>query len=310
MADDNFEIPQYGSSPPAVNPNCLGDGCDSSGLNIIVPPPDQGSGRTTELLEGFSIGITDLSDISVDRFEVAYQPYADVAVNLVIVAKAATVIKNNPVLAGTIIDAVECDWTYNAERDGDISSQALVNSGAGSDPVLTGSERDYDYSALTITGNASVTVQGSDGKTNDSDIDSIVYGNYIAIGVSEPSMLFRDPDTDKQTIFDNLVDKTVATTQQNVSFDAFGTSNEYMVIAYPASWGESEFTKGSFIGGYKRIYLVNRGGSNLFVDEVLGGDTPADINISNGNGHTEAYFFYESGYPQRDGDTPTIITKK
>ncbi len=306
---DSFEIPQYAQSPPAVNTNCQGAGC-VGGINTILPPLVGGDGKTTELLEGFSIGITDLSDVEVDRFSIAYNPYAVVAVALAIVAKASTVVKANPILAGTIIDAVECDWTYNAARDGDISSQTLVNSGAGADPTLIGTDRDYDYSGLTITDDETVTITGSDGISNDNDVESILFGNYIAIGVSEPSMLFRDPDTETQTIFDALASQTVARTQAGVSFNAFGTDQEYMVIAHPASWGESEFTKGSFTGGYKRIYLVNRAGNNIFVDEVLGGDTPADIDIDNGNGAIEAYFFYQSEFPERTGDKPTIISKK
>ena len=308
---DTFEIPKYAETAPTVNESCGSAGCDNGGLNNILPPAvGGGDGKTTELLEGFSIGITDFSDVDVDRFEIAYSAYEDVAVALSIVAKAATVVKANPVLAGTTIDAVECDWTYNAARDSDISTQTIVNTGAGADPTLISTDRDYDYFGLSITDDETITIQGSDGVSNDSDVESIIYGNYIAIGVSEPSMLFRNPDTDTQDIFNDLASKTVATTQEGVSFNAFGTDQEYLVVGYPASFGESKFTKGSFTGGYMRVFLVNRGGNNLFVNEILGGDTPENINIDNGNGHIEPYFFYQSEFPERTGDQPTIISKK
>lgn len=304
---ENPVIPIYAQTAPTINKNCLGS-CGGEGLNQILPPVTT-VGKTTELLEGFSIGITDLSDAAVDRFEIAFNAYEAVAVALLIVAKAATVIKSNPVLLGTIIDAVECDWSYNAVRDGDINLQTLVNSGAGADPTLIATDREFDYSGLTIVADATVTITGQDTRSSDNDSELITFGNYLSTGVSNPSMLFRDPDTDTQAIFDGLNIQTIKTTQQNHSFDAFGTDQEYFVIAHPAAWGESLFTKGSFTGGYQRIYLVNRGGNNIFVNEVLGGDTPADIDIDNGNGHTEPYFFYQSEFPERTGDQPTIITK-
>jgi len=307
---DTYIIPKYAETAPQLNPNCLGGDCNG-GINVILPPPvAPAGGKAVELLQGNSIQITDLSDVDTYRFLIAYLAYEAVQVALNIVAKALTVIKSNPILAGTIIDEVDCTWSYNAARDGDISSQSIVNSGAGANPTLLFSDRAYNYTGLTITVNATVTIQGSDGRSQDSAAKSITFGNYIAIGVSEPSMLFRDPDTDTQAIFDALISKTVATTQEGVAFNAFGTDQQYMVIAHPASWGESEFTKGSFTGGYKRIYLVERTGDNLFVDEVLGGDIPLDIDIDNGNGFIEPMFFYQSEFPARTGELPTIISKK
>jgi hypothetical protein len=306
MADKTWQTPQYSPNPPAQNPNC--GGCNQ-GLNIIITPDDNSGGRTTELLEGFSIGITDLSDINVDRFEVAYAPYIAVQVALNTVFKESNVEKTNPILKGTVIDEVVCSWAYNAERDGDINSQTLSNSGAAQDPVLSGTDRNYTYTGLNITGDETITIVGSDGTSQDSDQDAITFGNYLAFGVSEPSMLFR-PTTELQSIFDALSTKTVRTTQSGYSFNAFGTDQEYVVIAYPASWGESQFVKDSFVGGYNRIYLVNRSGNLIFTDEVLQGDTLQDMNVSNGNGHTEAFIFYQSEYPARTGDKPTVISKK
>ena len=304
------DIPQYAPAPPAINENCLGQGSSNYGLNII-DPPQSGAVESIEVTEGFSIGVTDNSSGGANSFEVAYAAYEEVAVALVIVALESAVPKANPVLSGTIIDAVECDWTYNALRDGDIDTQSLVNTGAGADPTLIASDRDYDYAGLTLTTDSTVTITGSDPISSDNDVEAITFGNYLAVGVADPSLIGQDPDAVRQSIFDALATKTVKTSQAGEAFTAFGTATEYMVIAHPASWGESEFTKGSFTGGYKRIYWVNRGGNDLFVDEILGGDTVIDIDIDNGkNGFTENYFFYMSEYPARTGDQDTIISKK
>lgn len=300
------QIPQYSPNAPVAN-NCVQSGF--TGVNIIPVPPSSGGGKNAEVLAGFSILVNDLSDVDTDRFEVNYDPYEAVAVSLGITAKAATVTKSNPVLKGTTIDEVNCVWSYNAARDGDINSQTLVNTGAGADPTLLATDRNYDYTGLSITDDANVTVDGTDGRSSDNETDQILFGNYLAIGVSDPSVLFRDPDTDTQAIFDALSDKRVLRSQQNESFNAFGTATEYMVIMHPASWGESEFTKGSFTGGYKRIYLVERAGNNIFVDEILGGDVELDIQIDNGNTFTENYYLYQSEFPARTGNEPTIISK-
>jgi len=306
MADKTWQTPQYSPNPPGTNPNC--GGCNQ-GLNIIITPEVGAGGKNTELIEGFSIGINDLSDINTDRFEISYAPYVDVQVSLNTTFRAASIDKTNPILKGTVIDEVVCSWAYNAERDGDISSQTLSNTGAGQDPVLIGTDRSYTYQSLNITDDETITILGSDGRSQDSDQDAITFGNYLAFGVSSPSMLFR-PTTELQAIFDALATKTIRTTQAGYSFNAFGTDQEYVVIAYPASWGESQFVKDSFVGGYNRIYLVNRLGSPIFTTEVLQDDVLQDMNISNGNGHTEPFIFYQSEYPARTGEKPTVMSKK
>lgn len=303
---ENPEIPQYADSPPPVNENC--GGAQNNGLNIITPPVVGGGGKDADVLAGFSMLVNDLSDINTDRFEVNYDPYDPVSVALVTIFKAAAVVKTNPILKGTTIDEVDCTWSYNAARDGDINSQTIINTGAGADPTLLFSDRLYDYTGLTITDDATITLDGTDGRSADDDADSITFGNYIAIGVAEPSMLFQ-AYTELQNIFDALGDKRIKTTQQGQSFNAFGTDQEYMVIAHPESWGASAFTKGSFTGGYQRIFLVNRAGNDILVNEVLGGDVESDIVIDNGNGHSENYFFYQSEFPERTGNEPTIISK-
>ena len=305
---ENPEIPQYADNPPPANENCGGNG-GNNGLNIVSPPQvGGGGGKDAEVLAGFSMLVNDLSDINTDRFEVNYDPYEAVAVSLGIIAKSSTVQKTNPILKGTNIDAVECLWSYNAARDADINAQTLVNSGAGANPTLLATDRGYNYSGLTITDDASVTVDGTDGRTSDDEVDNIIFGNYIAIGVANPSMLFQLPAA-AQAIFDALSDKRIKTTQAGESFNAFGTDQEYMTIAHPESWGDSAFTKGSFTGGYQRIYKVNRGGDDMFVNEVLGGDVELDIVINNGNGFAENFYFYQSEFPERTGNEPTVISK-
>lgn len=308
MASEN-EIPQYAPSAPVSNPNCLGNS-GANGLNIINPPNVGGGGKDAEVLAGFSMLVDDLSDIDTDRFVVNYDPYEAVAVALAIIMKATAVPKTNPILKGTTITDVECSWSYNAARDGDINSQSIINTGAGADPSLSGAARAYNYTGLSILNvDKSVTITGGDGRTVDNDQKLITFGNYLATGVASPSMLFQLPSA-LQAIFDALNIKTTKTTQAGHSFNAFGTDQEYMTIAHPASWGESAFTKGSFTGGYKRIYSVTRGGNPLLVDEVLGGDTENQILISNGNnGFTEEFYFYQSEFPERTGEDPTIISK-
>lgn len=307
MANEN-DIPQYAPSAPSSSGNCLGNS-GANGLNIISPPSSgSGGGKDAEVLAGFSMQVDDFSDIDTDRFVVNYSPYAAVAVALSIVAKAIAVAKSNPILKGTTITDVECTWSYNAERDGDINSQSIVNTGAGADPSLLPADRAYDYDTLTITTDKTVTINGSDGRSSDNDVKSIIFGNYLATGVANPSMLFQLPSA-AQAIFDALNIKTTKTSQAGHSFSAFGTDQEYMTIAHPAEWGESAFTKGSFTGGYKRIYSVTRAGSPLLVDEVLGGDTENQIIISNGNGFSEEFYFYQSEFPERSGNEPTIISK-
>lgn len=299
------DIPQYAPSKPAES-NC--GGSNANGLNIINPPDGGGGGKNAEVIAGFSMQVNDLSDVDTDRFEVNYAAYETISVALTLVLKALGVIKPQPVLKGTIIDVVECDWAYNAARDADISIQTLVNTGAPSDPVLSGAERDSDYDSLNITEDKTVTVYGTDTRSNDTDVEPITFGNILAIGVSSPSLLFQLP-ANIQAAFDALVSSRETEVNQITSFNAYGTNQEYMTIAHPASWGESEFQKGTAIGGYQRIWSVNRGGNFLLVNELIAGDVELDININNGNGFTEPYFFYQSEFSERTADKPTFIRK-
>ena len=305
-----MSIPKYAKTAPVVNPYNKGLGL-GYGLNIVNPPVEgDDNGLPAEVTAGNEITVQDNSNVEKYSFEVSYSPYTDVAVNLTITAKESDVVKSNPVLKGTVIDEINAVWSYNAEADGEISSQTLSDS-FGVNPAVAVGDRSYNYIDVSVSVDddpVSVTIQGSDGRTSDSDSKSITFGNYIAVGVNDPSLLFESPSA-LQGIFDGL-SKTIKSSQAGHSFNASGTSTEYMVIMHPASWGESEFTKGSFTGGYKRIHSVTRGGTPMLVDEVLVGDTENAININNGkNDYTEAYYVYMSEYPARTGDKPTVISK-
>lgn len=304
----NTEIPQYAKTAPESNPNCQGRGF-GDGINIVNPPNGSG-GKDAEVLPGFSIGVTDLSDVGTDRFKVDWNPYEEITVSLSIISKESTIVKSNPILKGTVIDEINTSWVYNPARDADITVQTIVNTG-GTDPTLTFADRDYDYTGLSVTEDQTVTIDGTDGISSSDDVSSVTFGNYIAIGVTDPSLLTGILPSALQGIYDGLASRTIETTQAGHSFDAFGTSTEYMLIFHPENMGESEFTKGSFTGGYKRIYSVTRSGNPLLVDEVLGGDTVNDIIIDNGkNGFSENHFVYMSEYPGRTADKPTIMSKK
>ena len=309
----NPQIPVYSQAKPVSQPNCL-LGC--SGMNTILPP-ESGLGKTTELLAGFAIGITDLSDAQVDRFKVDWEEYVDVNVALSVVASRLGVDKSLPILKGTEIDKLACTWLYNTERDGDISSQSIDVTTGGSDPdpanpTLNPLDRAYNYTGLSITQNASVQIQGSDGISNDSDTENVTFGNYLAIGVVDPSILLADP-ANIQTLFNALSYKGIKTTHNNVSFDAYGGATEYMLIMYPKAWGLAEFTKGAFTGGYQRIKQTTRSGNKIFTVNLQGGEVEEDVLISNNNpdgAYQEAYYIYQSEFPARTGEKPTIITLK
>jgi hypothetical protein len=306
MADcNNPQTPNYNKlSPIAPNPNCGGAG---SGVNIILPPSGgSGGGKDAEVLGGVDIAVDDISDTNTDRFVVNLDTYTNVAVSLGIDTPASL-----PVLKGTTITEVDVSWNYNSESDPLIITQLLTNTFNGTDPVLTAGERSANYTGVTIAlVDKTVTIQGGDGRTSDSDVKSITFGNLLAIGVTTPSLAFQDP-LQAQGVFDALADQRLGTTQQNASFNAFGTASppEYMVIAYPKHYGNSIFTKGTFAGGYIRMIRTLRSGIPTWVTSLDIAEVEIDVDIDNGNGFTEPYWFYQSEFAARTGDEPTIITK-
>ena len=304
----NPQTPQYAPNLPSKK-KCS----DSDGLNVIPILEGVSGGKTAEVLGGFSITSTDLSDASVDRYKVDYTPYVPVTVDLTLVVQSSGGVEAQPVLKGTEIVEINATWAYNAERNGDISTQSIVNSAAGSDPSLTAVARSADYVGLSITEDGeSVQITGDDGESSDSDTKAVEFVNYLAIGLVDPTILIND-NVDIQAIFDAAADKRKLRTQQNQSFTASGRATEYMVVFHPASWGESAFTKGDFTGGYVRLYYVRRVVESvevdIFVDQILAGDVELPINIDNGNnGYTEPYYAYQSAYPARTG--LIVMTKK
>lgn len=307
----NPSIPVYSQGKPeAANENC--QRCDQG--NQILYPPVSGD-KSTEILAGFSIEVQDLSDANTDRFEVAYSRYTSPLVSQSIIVRISSSPRSIPLLKGTEIDEVESNWSYNSESEPAITTQSLtLVTGAGdsdpANPTLIKTDRDYTYSGVSITEDASISILGSDGIESDSDVDLITFGNYLAIDVVDPSLLFQSP-AGIQAVFDALATKVIRTTQSGYSFDAFGSASEYMLIMYPASWGESVFTKNSFSGGYQRIRLVDRGGSMLFTVNLEVGDVEQDIIVSNNNpdgAFQEPYIVYQSEYTARTGESPTVIT--
>ena len=140
---ENPEIPQYSPNPPPVNESC-GGGSGANGLNIINPPSSGSGGKDAEVLAGFSMAVTDLSDINTDRFEVNYDPYDPVNITQTITAKGGGTTFPNPILKGITIDEINSVWSYNAIREGDINAQTIINTGAGSDPLIDATVRNVD----------------------------------------------------------------------------------------------------------------------------------------------------------------------
>lgn len=309
MADcNNPQTPAYNKlNPAAIDPNCGGGG----GANIILPPTGGGGGgKSAEVLAGTDIAVQDISDSLVDRFVVNYAPYTDVIVDLTLTPKALGVDKTAPILKGTTIDEVLAEWSYNPETDPLIINQLLTNDFLATDPILGAGDRNATYSGEAITENKWINIQGSDGRTNDSNQKTILFGNYLSVGVTTPSLEFQDPLL-AQTVFDGLPDQRRTTTQANQAFNAFGTADppQYMIIAYPKHYGTSIFTKGTFAGGYIRMIRTLRGGIPTWVTSLDIAEVEIDVDIDNGNGFVEPYWFYQSEFAARTGDTATIITK-
>jgi hypothetical protein len=271
-------------------------------VNQFYVPPS--GGKTTELIAGDQIGITDLSDSLVDRFEIDYLPIVAFTAALTLVAKASSIVKANPVLLGTVIDRIELTWTYNHA----VASQTITNDGALTPPTLIASDRGYDYTSQSIVNNTEFTLDGNDGLDNGGqsaaeDSKSITFGNYLAWG--KGASLLGLTTSDVQTRFAALADREVRTDFLR-SVYATGTDNEKFFVMYPKRWGLADFKKGIFVGGLMRVKKVV-GQTALKVD-LEGGEVEEDIIIANGSGHSEAYYIYETLFDnQEDAVTPIQI---
>jgi hypothetical protein len=290
MADceQNPVIPVYVQNPPLVNENCesCGDpnqGFYESGVNY---------GKTTELIAGTNITIVDISDSNVDRFIVNAVAAEQLTVALTLTAKAASVVKTNPVLFGTIIDEVQLDWAYNNA----IASQNLTNNGGITPPILAPADVQHIYTGQAITDGITFTIAGDDGLGNGSisqaqDSRSITFGNYRVWGVGERYDYDKDnipnlhPYSALKTFLEDLITssgtKELSTTRVKTIYGEGGTL-EHFYYFYPKSWGYATFTKNNFQGGFLRL---KRNASNEIEPATNFSSADAgeqDILISNG----------------------------
>lgn len=275
--------------------------CGTPNAFPIVDDPGSGSQKSTIIIAGPSIAVEDLSDADAYRFRVSYEPYTALSVTLTLVAKEVGVIKTNPVLKGTVIDAVELDWSYNKA----VISQELSNTGGLIEPTLGINDVSHDYTSQTITTNTTFTISGNDGNGQPgslgSDAKSITFGNNMILGNTTNFNLLLLADF--LTAISGF-SKIIKTARAH-SYFATGGANQHHYVIYPKIWGLGIFTKGIFTGGYVRLKNV----AGTLKQELSGGDVELDINITNEEGYVEAYYIYMSLYDnQEDAVTPFVLS--
>lgn len=290
-------IPKYAKAAPIPNPNCIG--CNQGNLPFVSGPGS--GGKVVEVKEGFSIDVEDQSDSDTYRFKVAYSPFTALTASISVVLKSSGVTKSQPVLLGVEIDEIIPTWSYNKP----VTEQSLT-------AVLTSPDPDIDFPSLAdatrtvdqaveITNNASVTIHGADDDGSAVSTAQIVFGNYGAWGHSSDKI--GQVSTVLQTLFSAL-SKAVQTSRAK-TLTTTGGVNEYFFYGIPKRFGEVLFTKGVFTGGYRRLKSVD-GVLKVVLDD---GDTEEDVLIDNGTGYTEAYYFYQSEYDNKnDLVTPTYAS--
>ncbi len=319
MADDcktcedrNPVTPIYTRAAPLNNENCVT--CGNPNSNFFQAPPV--SGKTTEILAGTQIGVTDLSDLLVDRFRIDWIPVVDLTVDLVLISYAAGVPKPNLVLWGTTLDQFELTWTYNKTP---IFSQLLSND-AGLLPSITNpTSRSASYInenilnqdvKFTITGNDGTGLSGAIA----TDTNSALFGNYRVWGVGARV----DQGTTNYTTFKAFVEQLIASdgttelTSLRTKSDLFGEGDvlEHFFYCYPKDWGFATFTKNNIPGGFKRLKKVGQFIQVATNDFSEDGDEE-DIIINNGNGANgdQAFRCYQSTSDNIDDQvTPIIVS--
>jgi hypothetical protein len=265
-------------------------------IPVFLPDTAQ---KPTVVQAGPGIVVTDLSDINAYRFEVELADVTALVATLGLTAKAATVVKTNPVLKGTVIDEVIMTFAYNKV----IASQTLTNNGGLTPPVLDFDDTDYTYTGETIDEDISFTLTGNDGEglpgSIDTDIKSIQFGNYMFLGAGASKI--NSATSSIEAFIEALATQTIKTARAHTYF-ATGGVNQKHFVAYPKAWGLATFTKGIFAGGYVRL-------KNIAGTLLTEGTPETDIMITNSLGHEEAYYVYESLYDnQNDPTTPFIIS--
>jgi hypothetical protein len=265
-------------------------------IPVFDPYPEQ---KNVVITESPNATVTDLSDTETWKFQVGTEDFIDLVAALSLTARAATVIKTNPVLKGTVIDELNFTWTYNK----DVTSQTLTNNGGLTPPTLGPSDRLYNYNGLSLSSDIDFTLQGNDGLGQtgsvDSDVKSVIFGNFMWLGHGASRL--GTSAASLESFLEALGTSQVKTSRAHTYY-ATGGTNQHHFVAYPKAWGLGTFTKGVFEGGYVRIFNV--GGT------IVSSGTPeSDIIITNQAGYAEAYYVYQSLYDnQNDPVTPFVIS--
>jgi hypothetical protein len=304
---DNPINRRYAPSAPIPDPNCIG--CGGGFKGFFFPPlvsGGGGSGKATEVLPGYSIAVDDESDSDTYRFKVGYSPDIALSAAMTIIAKAAGVSKANPVLIGTQIDEIVPSWSYNKA----VASQSLSAVVSSPDspisfPGISAVLRTADVTSILITRNCVVSIHGDDGLGNPNSTanasTSIQFGNYVAWGDDVDHIGLAT--TTLQTLLSAL-SKQIQTNRVH-TLTTTGGANRYFFYFVPARFGEVTFTKGIFVGGYRRLHSV----SGVLKAILDFGDTDVPITLVNGAGYTEEYYVYQSLYDNKaDSVTPTYAT--
>jgi hypothetical protein len=169
---------------------------------------------------------------------------------------------------GTVVNPVNLAWTYNYDPN---TSQG-IDQGIGSLPLL---DRSYVFttpisSSTTFTLSATDSVHGSD---SDNEVVAFVNRRYYGTFVADALLT----SSDVVALTSELVDSRVK------SFVTFPCSGNRFVFAYPKRLGLAAVTDGS-----NNVY------QDFYDGDDEGSTVPYEVNVTNTNGYTEAYYVYQS----------------
>lgn len=300
LGSSNPVTPVYTQAKPIKNEGCVTED-NGNNLSFFVPA---GDGKSTEILAGDQIKVENLSDANTDRFRVSYDPATQLTLVLNAVPYIAGQVQTEPILKGKTVDQIALSWTYNIP----VESQVLSNDGGLTDPTLSASQTDATYIGLTLGDTVNITLDGDSGsgvlpESQASDTEQITFGNYLAFGAG--GSLINQANT-AQTLLNGFISasQTEIRTNRVTQVYGLGGSNQKFFVMYPKAWGLATFQKGIFVGGFVRLKLV----SGVLKDVLGGGDIEENLLLSNGEGHTEAFYIYESLFDnQADPVTPIDI---
>ena len=284
--------PVFSKAKPVPNTNCQSCGkllpdFQNLGGNI---------GKTTELLEGVQIQITDLSDSLVDRFKVDFLPFIALTASLDADAFRSSVEHTFPILWGVVIDQIDLSWSYNKG----IVTQTLVNYGGLSEPSLVAAETKHQYTGLLwANSDLKFTLQGDDGAGQPGSIASsiiiVTYGNYRGWGAGVRHDQGGTSLVTFQAFIEDLIN-TSGTVEISVNRLKSPLIAESIVLErdyyfYPKRFGFATFYQNGIPGGYLRLKNVN-GVIQVATFNQADGDE-SDLLINNGEA-SEAFYIYMS----------------